>query len=360
MGVTLMENFEIGDPTVLTQKGWSLPSGQGVSFSIQTQTENGVARKFLRQSIGNPLVQFFPIGIPIPASKAFYLSFRLRSQDLIRNVDLRFHVVTNTAIASINSYAIAYATTVGAGGKWRLQPGGTDTGEGKIFDLNTWVTVEVLRDATGTTRVWLDDILLYKPGVVPTAPAANFVYIGWLVTGTNISKGANSYWDISDVVVVDPATPGLQNRPGSKSRVVPVPFVSDVSAQWDAPAGVTAPHYSLMADYPAAVDTAKVLTGETVGDREQYQAAALPQVVTGADQVLSVQIEQRAANAGGVPHAFATEVNVGSGNVEVAQNQLAGLEAFSYRPVYLDKKPDGTNWTAADVAAMKAGFTIKS
>lgn len=360
MGVTVMENFEVGDPAVLIEKGWVFPASNSVS--IQAETENGVARKKLRV-IKNMLANSFDaIKVPIPASKAFYFSARIKWYANVGSVDgsLRFYIATSGTFAGANTAGNAFLGITPVTGGFMAYAFNNGSNPGKFFATAEWVTVEVLRRADGSARVWVNDVLLYVANATMNAPADNFVYFGRAQSGGG-SGGNFSYgWDYMDVVVVDPATPGLQNRPGSKSRVLSVPFVSDVTAQWVPPAGVTTSHYQLMADYPAAVDTSRILTGDEVGKRDQYQAGAVPVVVTGANKVLSVQIEQRAANPGGTQHSFATEVDVGTGIQEVAQNVLSGGTAFGYRPVFLDKKPDGSNWTTADVAAMKAGFSVKS
>lgn len=356
MGVTLMENYELGAPTALAEKGWTQTTG--ITNSISTFTENGVNRKALRSARALNANSFYPIGIPIPSSKVFYFSTRVRwTRTDIPDAGLRLYFSIGTAFNAPASSFYAFAMPVG--GKWTVYAGGGNAGPGYTFGYD-WVTIEIARKADGTIRVWANDLLLYTAGLSVTTPAANFLYMGWAQSGGS-SGGSIFYgWEFADTVVVDPATPGLQNRPGSASRVLSVPFTADVTAQWSLPAGVTGPHYPFMADYPAAVDPNRVLTGDTVGQREQYQAGAVPVAVPGANKVLSLQIEQRPSNLGGSPHTFATELDAGAGIVEVAQNQLAGASGFVYRPVFLDKKPDGSNWTAADVAALKAGFSIKS
>lgn len=360
MGVTVMENFEVGEPAALIDKGWVFPASN--STSIVAEAENGVSRKKLRVSRAMQANTFDAMKVPIPASKAFYFSARIKWYANVGSIDssLRFYISTSGTFTGANTAGNAFLGITPVTGGFMAYAFNSGANPGKFFATADWVTVEVLRRADGSARVWVNDVLLYVAGATVNAPADNFIYFGRAQNGGG-SGGNFSYgWEYMDVVVVDPATPGLQNRPGSKSRVLSVPFVSDVSAQWVPPAGVTTSHYQLMADYPAAIDTSRILTGDEVGKRDLYQAGAVPVVVPGADKVLSVQIEQRAANAGGTQHSFATEVDVGSGIVEVAQNTLAGGTSFGYRPVFLDKKPDGSNWTAADVAAMKAGFSVKS
>jgi hypothetical protein len=359
MGVVLMENYEVDSPAALTDKGWVLPTTS--VNTITAFTENGITRKSLvsdRIVAGN---SFDPIKIPVPASKFFYFSTRVRwASSGIGDSGLRLSVSSaNTYAGAINAaYSFAFAQPQGTG--WRIFANATTSGQYVDFGVNEWITLEILRKADGTIRVWVNDILLYTPSVVNTWPVDNYIYVGRVQVGGSSGGSARFGWQFADTVVIDPSTAGLQNRPGSKSRVVSVPFVSDVSAQWQLPSGVTGAHYPFMADYPATVDTTRILTGDTAGQREQYQSGALPMVVTGADKVLSLMMEQRPSNGGGTSHSFATEVDVGSGIVEVAQNQLAGGAAFSYRPIFLDKKPDGSDWTASDIAALKAGFSIKS
>lgn len=361
MGVTVMENFEVGGITALTEKGWVFPGSN--TLAIVSEVENSVTRKKLRVSRNMLANSYDALKVPIPASKAFYFSVRIRYYANVGgspDSSMRFYISTIGTFAGANAANNIFLAASPAVGGWNVYAFGNAAYSSRFIPTAEWATIEVLRKADGSARVWVNDVLLFVAGATVNPPADNYVYFGRAQSGGG-SGGNFSYgWDYMDVVVVDPATPGLQNRPGSKGRVLSVPFVSDVAAQWIPPAGVTASHYSLMADYPDAVDTSRILTGDTVGQRDQYQASAIPVVVPGADKVLSVQIEQRAANPGGAQHSFATEVDTGSGPVEVARNELSGGTAFSYRPIFLDKKPDGSNWTAADVAAMKAGFSVKS
>lgn len=359
MGVTLMENYEVGGSAALVEKGWVFPANNTITFD--NQVENSVNRK--KMTVAKNLIPnvFDAIKIPIPASKAFYFSTRIRwNRPDLPDTSMRFYLANNAdvnaAFSPTNMFCFAYP--VGAG--WRFCANNSLTAAIKDTALQEWITIEVLRKADGTARVWFNDNLMYISGMNITAPGDNYLYIGRAQAGGGSGGNFLWGWEYMDTVVVDPATPGQQNRPGASARVLSVPFTADLVAEWTPAAGVSTPHRSLMANYPAVPVTADLLTGTEVGKREQYQAGAVPVVVPNADKVLSVQIEQRAANPGGTPHSFATEVDAGAGRQEVAQNSLAGGSGFVYRPVFLDKKPDGTVWTAADVAAMKAGFSLKS
>lgn len=359
MGVTLMENYEVGGSAALVEKGWIFPAGNTVSFS--TQVENSVNRK--KMFVGRTLIanEFGAIKIPIPASKAFYFSTRIRwNSPNIPEASQRLYIANNAdiqgAFNAVNTFGFVYPFGTG----WRFCANTSLTAAVKDFAVQEWICVEVLRKADGTARVWVNDNLLYIPGMTINAPADNYLYIGRAQAGGGTGGSAQYGWEYMDTVVVDPATAGLQNRPGASSRVMSVPLTDDVVAEWTPAAGVVTPHHTLMANYPAVPVTNDLLTGSDVGKREQYQASTIPVVVPNADKVLAVQIEQRAANPGGVQHSFATEVDVGAGVQEIREVALAGASGFVYRPVFLDKKPDGTVWTAADVAAMKAGFSLKS
>ena len=362
MGVTLMENFEVsgqvGGQVALAEKGWVFPASNTVS--IANETENGVTRKKLSVVKGLSAGVFDAIKIPIPASKAFYFSTRVRWSIANSPAPLQLRVGTVGTYAGITTTGNVFGFAALKGNGWSFYVGNVDTNPGKTFGMQEWITLEVLRKSDGSMRVWVNDILLYMAGATINAPADNYVYIGRLQVAGTSGTQTTCGWEFMDTVVVDPATAGLQNRPGSASRVLSVPFTSDLVTQWTLSGGATGAHYPYMATYPDSVGSSTVLIGDTPGQREQYQSGMLPAVVSGANQVLALQIEQRAANIGGSPHTFATEIDIGSGITEVAQNQLPGSSGYLYRPIYLDKRPDGNNWTAADIAALKAGFSIKS
>lgn len=361
MGVTLMENFdcELG---ALVAKGWVMPTVTlRVVTAIESFTENGITRYCFRHGMSMSYYgygTYYPVKIPIPASKEFYFSCRLRYPYTTRqSASTTFAITTGSRNAANIMVEIYPNGTTG----WTAYPKGAlgNTGNPTYsFGHNQWVTVEVLRKADGTLRVWVEDILLYVAGATVTAPTDNFIYLG-------VSNGAASgdildsvAFQFADVVVVDPNTAGLQNRPGSTSRVLSAPASADVLAQWTAIGGATGPHNQLMKDFPATVDTTRVLQGDTAGQREQYSLSALPAGF--GQQILTLGIEQRANNPGGSPHTFTTEVDTGSGPTGVADNTLAGGSGFQYRPVFIANKPNGSPWSASDIATLKVGFSVKS
>lgn len=355
MGTLLMENFNVAAVDALASRGITAGVGGdgGVSASIVDFTEDGNSRKALRQSFNTGLGNgafWAPHSVPITVGRPFFFSMRLRAGATVPYS--RFYISLSP------TYAQAVFLVVRWIGGTNLAvypgPGENTAAPGAAMPVNTFLTLEGSLRADGTALVWVNDMLLYA-GVLNLPLTSNRLYFG---CGRALTQSGFMTWDVADLVLVDPATPGLQNRPGSTGRVRDVPFTSDVKAEWVPPAGVVTPHYQLMKGYSATVNANELLTGTTLGMQDVYANSGVPGI--GNHKVLSVGLERRIANTGGVPHSVSTEIDVGAGFTSVGDiNTPAGV-GYQYAPLYLDKKPDGTNWSAADVAAMKAGITVKS
>lgn len=374
MGIILAENFNIAETThanirtALAAKNITPLAAPVMWFNsvIATQTENGVTRPYFRfqtNYYNGSGPAFDSIGLPLTNStNPFYLSFRIRfPQTTALSTLVQFSVRTQNIVGANNVGLVHFENT---GSQINIYPGyGAATSANGFIQLpfDTWVMVEVYRGADGKVKVWVNDLLL--PGLstyVSTAPLAADprVYLGPYRPNTYIQTMPT--WDISDVVLVDAATTGLQNRVGSSGRVETVPYTADVAANWTPPAGVTAAHNTLMTSWNAVPDTAKILTGNAVGQRDTYQMGAVPKSRADNNILLAVGLERRASNGGAASHSYASELDLGAGNVEVDNVTLAAGAGYAYNPKFMEKKPDGTNWSMADVAAMKSGFVVKS
>lgn len=370
MAVNLLENFNIiaaDDAAVkaaLAGRGFIIPSTNYGSrtFSIKTFTENGVTRHSLLEN-GRQVNSAGQNLWSIPnVDRPYYFSLRVRfsgDTSLPAGSNAQVFYVTSVNGASTAASMIVGQVAGAAGSHYVRWYFGQRLHElFKDIPAGEFAVIECMVEADGTVYVWINDELLYQQ---KTIPASTFIYFGGGQVGTlAVDNPYIDMWEISDICLVDPTQPGLQNRPGSSMRIVDVPFTNDVQANWIPPEGVTDPHYQLMADYTQPVDTDVVLTGNVVGMRDQYQAGSVPQAAEGNDQVLSLKIDKRTANDGGATHSYATEIDVGSGIQEIETVMLSPGAGFAYQPVYLDTKPDDSNWTAADVANLKAGLSVKS
>jgi len=374
MAIIVAENFNFADTAfadiknAILARGYSFTSDMTIwsAGSIGTQVENGVTRTFLNASAnyyassGNT---FNAMGLPLTNNtNPFYLSFRLKLNHNTASNMVEFGVDTQgTAGLGANRLMRVFNT----GGQLQVFPGsGTSSSEGGkyiVMPYNQWVMIEVFRAADGKVKLWVDDMLLFgASNFVNQAPAAANprVFLGPYRNG-NYIQGTYT-WQISDVVLVDAALPGQQYRVGSTGRVEAVPYSADVLAQWVPPAGVTDPHNTLMTSWKATPDPTKILTGNVAGQRDKYQVGAVPKSRADNDVILAMGLERRVNNAGGAAHTFASEIDLGAGNVEVDNVTLPAGAGYQYLPKFMEKKPDGSNWSMADVAAMKSGFVVKS
>lgn len=367
MGVYRLENFNVPDIASLNTRGLSIPadtayaSTQMVVMSDTTLAGATINRRGLRityntASASNSQGQLY--GLPFPTNGEGYMSFRLRVNN---NGSARMVVFRLNMIAAATN---AINTTF-----WYMNSnlfGPTNNGQQTTtqpvtfaFNYDKFYTVEIYRSAAGAYKVWLDDFLMSPPAgtsiVNPATPG--FLYL--LVSNvTTISPPPAITIDMLDFVSVDRSNPGLQYRPGRTARILPVAATADVITEWTGGDGTA--HYSQLSDFVNTVNATGYITSNVVGKREQYQQGGVLAGFESLQQVLSVGAESYLGNFGGATHVLTTEANFGAGNVSTGDIMLPPTSSYSYRPLYLDKKPDGNNWTIADLSAVKTGFSIKS
>ena len=366
MSVYRMENFNVLDIASLNVRGLSIPADNGfattqiVTMSDTTPDGTAINRRGLRitYSIGNSGGSGSLYGLPFPTNGEGYMSFRLRvnNNGSARMVAFRLNMIAaatngvNTTFWYLNSNLFGPTSN---GQQTTAQPVTLN------FSYDKFYTVEIYRSAAGAYKVWLDDFLLQAPAgtsiVTPGTPG--FLYL--LVSNvTTVSPPPAITIDMLDFVSVDLTGTGLKYRPGRSARVLPVAASADVITQWTGGDGTA--HYSQLSDFTSVVSSNGYITANEVGKREQYQQAGALAGYSALPQVLSVASETYAANMGGAAHTLTMESDLGSGIEALGDIQLPANSGYLYRPLYSDKKPDGSNWSIADLSALKAGFSIKS
>lgn len=366
MSVYWMENFNVPDVAALNARGLTIPanragfSTQVVLMSDTTSDGTVISRRGLRithdvNSAPNG-IEFY--GLPFPANGEGYMSFRMRvnNNGSARMVVFRVNLMStktnqnNTAFFMMNSNLLGPTTT------GQIQP---TLASSFPFSYDKFYTVEVYRSAAGVYKVWLDDFLLQAaPGTSIIAPSVTGQLQLAIGNTSGVSPPPSITTDILDFVSVDLTGTGLKYRPGRTSRVLPVTATADLITEWTGGDGTA--HYSQLSDFASVVSSNGYITANEVGKREQYQQAGVLSGYSNLAQVLSIASETYAANMGGAAHTLTMEADVGAGITSMGDVQLPAGGTYLYRPLYADKKPDGTNWSIADLSALKSGFSIKS
>lgn len=366
MGVYRMENFNVPDVASLVTRGMVIPADtSGFSTQVVLMSDVNAAgatinRRGLRFShtVSNAPNGTQYYGLPFPTNGEGYMSFRLRVNNngsarmVVLKVNLGATVtnVVNSTFWYLNSNLFGPTNN---GQQTTTQPVTFN------FSYDKFYTVEVYRSAAGVYKVWLDDFLLTAPAGTSIVAPSTAGYLQFsLGNVTSVSPPPVMTIDMLDFVSVDLSNPGLQYRPGRTSRVIPVTATADAITEWTGGDGTA--HYSQLSDFANTVSSNGYITANTVGKREQYQQGGVLAGYESLAQVLSVGAETYLGNFGGASHTLTTEVDVGAGPVSMGDILLAPSGAYQYRPVYADKKPDGTNWSIADLSAVKTGFSIKS
>lgn len=402
MGIALMDNFDVADTATLLAAGHGLlleAGGLNGSWGLFTFTEKGVTRTCLRcfndlYQGGSAPSTGAVLGIPIPLPAAggtnkdreYYVSFRLRfvqgtplaaMTPITTNPPLPY----NQMYLGMSSYTtlglgqpyhvlnIARADALAAGNdpnKLVLVPGPSfvaNAASKAMFGPGTdgWFHVEVYK-AKGdmTFTVWLNDFI-YKASSVTSDPnvvndTTNYLrlFIGRTSSWTQVRVG----YEITDLIVIDPSTPGQKYRFGSSGRVLSLNYNSDEINEWVADPSATLSHSQMMMIDKSVPASSNILTALNVGQREQYGLQAPPTVF--GPYVPALQFAPRVANLGASNHSLSAEIDSGSGITEIGSKTVVPGSAYDTTPITISAKPNGDPWTVADLANVKVGFSVKS
>lgn len=312
--------------------------------------------------------------VPIPDNtKAFYLSVRFRvvalNPSITRTLMSPFAILSQAPGSPAGNVPTAPFTYAFLDRNMALHAGATGTGE-STNGLVTGFTpgninlLEIYHAADGSIKIWLNEVPLTLPQTTKNRPNSGAIYIvcysdGVSASGTN--PGTNA-WNVqfSDVVCIDPSTPGLQYRPGKTVRVETVSMSGDITKDWTADAS-QATHYGVMnLPWRGTVPATELLSAYNVGATERYQGAALRTDL--GSTVHAVMIENQVANTAGAAHSLDFKAAFGGAAEAVLSTVTypAGV-GLVYNRQMLDKNPNGNaDWTLASATSPKIAYTIKS
>lgn len=399
MGITVMENFDVANVASLAGAPHNIliaaHSGMNSYDGIKTFTEKGVRRtSYVEVSntsdgIGGAYGKVLRIPLPIPASglnqdRSYYISFRVRiitgafdptaatvSPTLPNTTVGIFGGTYQGQYGFSNQYNVFAVTSGGyaAGGdaqKLRLWSGRVLTAATPQTQFKPgadgWFHIEVFKAAGDQLfTVWLNDFM-YKQVLATTVPTGavsditNYFNLYFARSQTYF----NGAWgmEVTDVIVIDPTTDGQKYRLGSSGRVISMDYTSDITNNWASDPSATLSHRQMMMIDKNPPDATNILTGTSIGQREQYGMQALP-ADFGA-YVPAVKLQPRVMNAGAAAHSIDMEMDWGSGLTTVGNKMISPGGAYDTTPLIMATKPNGDPWTAADFASAKAGFSVKS
>lgn len=397
MGITVMENFDVANVASLAGAPHNIliaaQSGMISYDNIKTFTEKGVRRTSYVEisntydGSGAAYGKVLRIPLPLPASglnqdRSYYISFRVRiltgtSDPTTATVS---NVLPTTTVGIFGGTYLGqygydkpynvFAVTAGSYGggdaqKLRLWLGQAMSGSTRHPQFKPgadgWFHIEVFKAAGGPFTVWLNDFM-YNQLIATTVPS------GAVSDATNYfnlyfarsDKYFTGYWgmEVTDVIVIDPTTNGQKYRLGSSGRVISMDYTSDITNDWASSPSATLSHRQMMMIDKNPPDATNILTGTSVGQREQYGMQALP-ADFGA-YVPAVKLQPRVMNAGAAAHSIDMEMDWGSGLTTVGNKMVSPGGAYDTTPLIMTTKPNGDPWTAADFASAKAGFSVKS
>jgi len=397
MGITVMENFDVADFATLNAAPHGVNQvngGLNGTWALTSFTENGMRRPsitcrndFYQGGSSATVGAALEIPIPLPASgvnidRTYYVSFRIRlvtgSNAASMTPIMTFnHVQVYLAISSYvasgvgNSYNLANFTRgdyVGGGDATKIRgyagPGATANTPNTQFapDANGWFHVEVYKPAGSMfATVWINDFM-YQANTATSNPNiinANTNYVRVFMGRTGgFLNGVVGGFEMTDLIVIDPTTDGQKYRFGSSARVLSMDYTADVVNQWAADPSATLTHREMMMSDRSVPLANNILTGLTVGQREQYAMRDIPAAF--GPYVPAVMVRPRVMNAGASTHSVAMEMDWGSGIAEIGVKSVAAGGAYDTTPIIMTTKPNGDPWTTADFASAKAGFSVKS
>lgn len=402
MGVALMENFDVADLAALTAPGRGFlleAGGLNGSWGLFTFTEKGVTRTCLRcfndlYQGGSAPTPGASLGIPIPLPPAggtnkdreYYVSFRMR---FVTGTPLAAMtpITTNPPLPYNQMYlGLSSSSTLGLGQPSHVLniaradglaagndinklvlvagPSFVSTATSKTFfspGADGWFHVEVYKPKGEMTfTVWLNDFmykassLVSDPNVISDVTNYLRLFVGRTSSWTQVRIG----YEITDLIVVNPATDGQKYRFGSSGRVLSMGYSGDSITEWTADPAATLPHYQMMMIDKSVPAATNILTALNVGQREQYNLSPVP---AGFGPYLpALQFTPRVMNAGASAHALSVEMEWGDGIKEMGSKSVAPGGAYDTTPIIINAKPNGDPWTVADLVNAKVGFSVKS
>ncbi|QGF20872.1 hypothetical protein JT354_gp50 [Serratia phage JS26] len=415
MGIFLMENFDVSDLSTLAADRAldAVPSGSigatGFLFGSATlPTEFGL-RTFMEKGIRRTSVGMMGkfegangsyggyLRIPIPSmvngqananlNRSFYLSMRMRflvgTNATTTNValatpipylprkDIVFGMTAYPSMSFGSAYQVFAMTnsTYDASGKadkmriffgpWSAT---TSTQTEFSCDADGWFHVELFKPAGSTTfTFWVNDFM-YTAGQSSSIPEqfnANTMFMNLYIARLSTLNSPIYYGiEATDVIVIDPNTSGQKYRFGSSGRVLSMDYTSDFTADWAADPSATLTHHEMMMIDQSTPAATNILTGTTIGQREQYAMKPIPTEF--GPYVPAVLVRPRVMNGGAAAHSLAMEMDWGTGIAEVSERMVLAGGAYDATPLIMTTKPNGDPWTAADFASAKAGFSVKS
>lgn len=399
MGITVMENFDVANVASLAGAPHNIliaaQSGMTSYDNIKTFTEKGVRRTSYVEisntydGSGSAYGKVLRIPLPIPASglnqdRSYYISFRVRiiTGSMDPTAATVSYILPNTTVGIFggtylgqygfgNQYNV-FAVTSGsyaAGGdaqKLRLWSGRVLTAATPQTQFKPgadgWFHIEVFKAAGDPLfTVWLNDFM-YKQVLATTVPTGAVSdttnYFNLYFARSDRYFTGSWGMEVTDVIVIDPTTDGQKYRLGSSGRVISMDYTSDITNDWASSPSATLSHRQMMMIDKNPPDATNILTGTSVGQREQYGMQALP-ADFGA-YVPAVKLQPRVMNAGAASHSIDMEMDWGSGLTAVGNKMVAPGGAYDTTPLIMATKPNGDPWTAADFASAKAGFSVKS
>lgn len=397
MGITVMENFDVADFATLNAAPHGVNQvngGLSGTWALTSFTENGMRRPsitcrndFYQGGSSGATGAYLEIPVPVPASglhpdRTYYLSFRIRlvtgsnaasmTPIMTFNHSQIYLALSSYSVGGLgNSYNLANLTRgdfVSGGDATKIRafagPSANANTPNTQFtpDANGWFHVEVYKPAGSMfTTIWINDFMYQatSPTTNPGVVNSNSNYVRVFMGRTNSWLNGNySGFEMTDLIVIDPTTDGQKYRFGSSARVLSMDYTADVVNQWAADPSATLTHREMMMRDKSVPDANNILTGLTVGQREQYAMRDIPAAF--GPYVPAVMVRPRVMNAGASTHSVAMEMDWGSGMAEIGVKSVAAGGAYDTTPLIMTTKPNGDPWTTADFASAKAGFSVKS
>ena len=387
MSITFMENFtfdgarnadgssvvpNLNDAkNIMKRRGGDFYNGgqtlwNSATFATETEMAGLDLHSFLRMNAyyyaGSGSTRDL-LGVPVNWANGVYFSMRLRINGGPANT-MRYFVCSTDPSTLAGTRDLFNVWDNGA--QWYIFTGYQSSFSGLIpFAYNEWVTIEVFRDSAGKVTLWANDIIIKAPTYTNTLPGATsryypFLYFGPKRVGSYIES--NLAYDVADIVVIDPTiTPGPVYRLGSSARVARIPLATDAVAQWNIPAGgIATTQRDTIKPFRAIQSPLEMVDSTVIGARDQFTLGPVPKLKVDNTLVAGVQVERTSGNTGGSAHSISMEMDTGSGIKETSVLTIPAATSNVYGNEVLNRTPEGANWTLANLAATKVGFSVKS
>ena len=228
----------------------------------------------------------------------------------------------------------------------RLEADGVNIGSTGTLNINQWYLMELdvtfKTDATGTCKLWIDEVLVVNGSNVVTSGSGNNYAQDIRIYGAGLTPVIT----IDDVYMAD-GTDGVNSPVGFMKVETSFPTSDSTPSDWTTSTGVD--HYALVSD--TTRDTTDYVHTDVNAEEDMFNFTAPTE-----DSILGIQLCVEAASSGSEIKEFKSIIRHSGNDSTTSANLMAGPNTPTTILTLSDYQVGTTTaWTGATIAAADFG-----